>query len=179
MQSILKLWCPSHCVMSPLKTSHWKVLSSVRGRCSPNLSSIVTLRTLYVLCNTQLHLHVHYYLDKLTLCSLIKVSMSVHYLWFVTLPILSAFCTCCIILLLDTQILEFLHFGEMFFFSYFTKKSFLQKHILKILFHYMLFVLADINWYIFLDSFVVKISKEGLLLVFQDNTLLIYPCSWG
>lgn len=39
----------------------------------------------------------------------------------------------------------------------------------------MLFVLADINWYIFLDSFVVKISKESLPLsvLFQNNTLYI------
>ena len=45
----------------------------------------------------------------------------------------------------------------------------------------MLFVLADINWYIFLDSFVVKISKEGLPLsiLFQNDILLIYPCSLG
>lgn len=42
MQSILKLRCPRHRVTSPLKTSHWKVQSPVRGRCSLSLSSIVT-----------------------------------------------------------------------------------------------------------------------------------------
>lgn len=75
-KNILKLWCPRHHVISPLKTLNCKIPSWVRGMHCLNLSSIVTPKNI-TLFNTQWYLNVPCCLEKLTLCSLFNKTIKV------------------------------------------------------------------------------------------------------